>query len=174
MLSAHKKAHQSCRCAAARTRRLRPGHAAQPAQTSARGAEAGATCWMSCSSCSRCSRETLYCSSRTSAKYSVLRIDSFSFTVRMMSCGHRGTGVTEEWPALTFRHRAGRAPLTSPLLLRAARERKARAGWVHCQYRRLILMGHNHPFRAQCPLLSSPQGSSTPPYGHPLWLYLGG
>lgn len=51
---------------------------------------------MSSSSCSRCSRETLYCSSRTSAKYSVLRIDSFSFTVRMMSCGHRGTGVTEE------------------------------------------------------------------------------
>ena len=96
MLSGHKEAHQACRCAAPCTQRLWPRQAAHPAQISPLGSEAGGTCWMSSSSCSRCSRETLYCSSRTRAKYSVLRIDSFSFTVRMMSCGHRGTRVTKE------------------------------------------------------------------------------
>jgi hypothetical protein len=39
----------------------------------------------------------LYCSSRASAKYSMLRMDSFSFTVRMMSWQQRGRGVTDEW-----------------------------------------------------------------------------
>jgi len=141
VLSGHKKAHQTCRCTAPCTQRLWPRQAAHPAQISPLGAEAGATCWMSSSSCSRCSRETLYCSSRTSAKYSVLRIDSFSFTVRMMSCGHRGTRVTKERAGPHIQAQSGEDSPDSPPLLRAARERKARAGWVHCQHRRLILMG---------------------------------
>lgn len=113
----HKKVHQTCRCAEPCAPRSWLRHAACPARISSPGAGAGAghTCWMSSSSCSRCSRETLYCSSRTSAKYSVHRIDSFSFTVRMMSCHteRRGDHLRSRL-ALRLRPRTGRSSLAFP------------------------------------------------------------
>lgn len=49
------------------------------------------TCAMSSSSCSRWILARLYCSSSTSAKWAMLRMDSFSCSVSRMSWqGHRG------------------------------------------------------------------------------------
>lgn len=156
----HGKVHQTCRRAEPRAPGSWLKQVACPAQISSpgAGAEAGRTCWMSSSSCSRCSRETLYSSSRTSAKYSVLWIDSFSFTVRMMSCHtERHEGHLRSRPALLLRHRTGRPSLTFSLFLGAAGERKACAHWVQCQLRQLNLD------RLHMALLMIPHGPAPTP-----------
>lgn len=94
------------------------------------GAGARLTCAMSSSSCSRWILARLYCSSSTSAKWAMLRMDSFSCSVSTMSWGAQGSHGAQVW------HQYG-----SHTTLRDSRpaEQRGRHGWT----------GTTHPSRTR-------------------------
>lgn len=163
--SGHEKVHWTCRCAEPCPQRSWLRCAARPTWISSPGAGTGRTCWMSSSSCSRCSREMLYCSSRTSAKYSVLLIDSFSFTVRMMSCqAQRGIRVTwgAGWPSCSGTEQGGLPWPSLCSLVQLGGEKPASLGPLPTQAAksRQAACGTSHGLSGLCNHCS-PQGSST-------------